>query len=64
MTGKKVEKGAFVSVSSFGDINPDSSNKMTGAITNLLTKEFGLAADNIYVAYSPIHNWGWKGQNF
>ena len=62
--GKKVEKGAMVQFSGFGDVDKSSSNKMTGAICNLLKNELGLVGNNIYVTYTPIHNWGWDGNNF
>lgn len=41
--GKKLEKGAMVSVSVFGDVSSDDSDKMTAEICRILKDEIGRA---------------------
>lgn len=62
--GKKLERGAFISVQVFGDINSSQSNKMTAEICNIVSEKLKIPADNVYVTYQGIHNWGWNGGNF
>lgn len=63
-SGEKVENGAFVSVSVFGEPSPEDCEKFTEKLTEIYTEELGLAADKIYVAYHSCKNWGWNGTNF
>lgn len=62
--GKKLEKGAFVSVSVFGDVSSSDSGKMTEAICSILNEELGIPGDKVYVKYLGTNNWGWNGNNF
>lgn len=62
--GKKLEKGAYVAVSLFGNASADSYNKMTGQICALFSEKLGIPADSVYVTYHPVSDWGWNGQNF
>ncbi len=62
--GKKLEKGAFVAVSLYGNASADSYNKMTGQICALFSEKLGIPADSVYVTYHPVSDWGWNGQNF
>ena len=62
--GKKLEKGAYVAVSLYGNASADSYNKMTGQICALFTEKLGIPADSVYVTYHPVSDWGWNGQNF
>ncbi len=62
--GKKLEKGAFVSVQVFGSVNSASSSEMTGRICSVLEKELGIPGDCVYVTYQGIKDWGWNGSNF
>lgn len=55
---------AFVQVDLYGVANANAYNLMTGAITEILTKELGIDSDKIYVKYSEIKNWGFNGGNF
>lgn len=64
LAGKKLERGAFISVQVFGDINSSQSNKMTAEICNIVSEKLKIPADNVYVTYQGIHNWGWNGGNF
>lgn len=63
-SGNKMEKAAYVTVSLYGSAASDSYNKMTGQICSLLEDVLGIPADNIYISYHPVHDWGWNGENF
>lgn len=64
MGGKKLEKGAYVSVSLFGNAPSSSYEKLTEAICNLFEKELGINGSAVYVTYHPVTDWGWNGVNF
>ena len=64
MAGAKLEKGAYVSVSLFGNAPSDVYDKMTGQICDLYEKELGIPGDAVYVTYHPVSDWGWNGRNF
>ena len=64
MSGNRLEKGAYVSVSLFGNASPDDYEKMTGAICDILQDELGIPADHVYVTYHGVNDWGWNGRNF
>lgn len=64
MAGEKLDKGAFVSVSLFGNSSPASYDKMTGAICEILEEELGIPGEHIYVTYRGVSDWGWNGSNF
>lgn len=62
--GKKLDKGAFVSVQVLGNVDSSQSDKMTARICEIFGKELGIPGDAIYVAYSGTKDWGWNGSNF
>ncbi len=62
--GEKLDKGAMVEVSLFGNASSSAYNKMTGQICDILEEELGIPGNHIYVTYQPIANWGWDGSNF
>ena len=62
--GKKLEKGAFVSVQLLGEVNPKDSEKMTAKICDILEKELEIPGDKVYITYSGFKHWGWNGGNF
>jgi len=62
--GKKLEKGAFVSVQLLGEVNSASSEKMSAEICKILEKELGIPGEKVYITYSGFKNWGWNGGNF
>lgn len=64
MAGKKLEQGAYVSVSLFGNASSDAYNRMTGEICGILEKELGIPGNAVYVTYHGVSDWGWNGQNF
>ena len=64
MGGKKLEKGAYVAVSLFGDGTKEAYEEMTAFICDLYERELGIPKDAIYVTYHGVYNWGWNGRNF
>ncbi len=64
MGGKKLEKGAYVSVSLYGSAAPSDYDRMTGQICAILEKTLGLPGQGVYVTYHPVSDWGWNGSNF
>jgi len=64
MGGEKLEKGAYVSVSLFGNASKAAYEKMTASICELYEKELGIPKNKVYVTYHGVSDWGWNGQNF
>ncbi len=64
MGGKKLEKGAYVSVSLFGNAPASAYEKMTAKICELYEKELGIPGSAVYVTYHGVNDWGWNGRNF
>lgn len=64
MAGKKLDKGAYVSVSLYGGASPDAYDRMTGEICRIYEQELGIPGQNVYVTYQGISDWGWNGRNF
>ncbi len=62
--GKKLEKGAYVSVDVFGGSNSPNADEMTAKICEIFGEELGIPADSIYVEYRSTRDWGWNGGNF
>lgn len=64
MSGNRLEKGAYVSVSLFGNASSDDYEKMTSAICDILQDELGIPGNHVYVTYHGVNDWGWNGRNF
>lgn len=64
MGGRKLDKGAYVAVSLFGNASSDAYNKMTSEICRLFEKELGIPGNAVYVTYHGVKDWGWNGSNF
>lgn len=64
MAGKKLDKGAYVAVSLFGNAVPEAYERMTAFICGLYERELGIPGTAVYVTYHPVENWGWNGGNF
>ena len=52
MGGNRLEKGAYVAVSLFGNARPEAY------------EELGIPGSAVYVTYHPVSDWGWNGSNF
>ena len=62
--GKKLDQGAYVSVSLYGNAASSDYNDLTGKICDILSEEAGIPGNAVYVSYHPVNDWGWNGQNF
>ncbi len=62
--GKKLEKGAYVSVSLFGSASSSDYSKMTGEICRIFSEELSISPASVYVTYHGLKDWGWNGANF
>ena len=62
--GNKLDKGAYVSVSLFGNAPKDAYDKLTGQICKLFSEKLGIPGNAVYVTYHPVSDWGWNGNNF
>lgn len=62
--GNKLDKGAYISVSLYGNASASDYDKMTGQICDLYEKELDIPGNAVYVTYHPISDWGWNGSNF
>ena len=64
MGGKKLDRGAYVSVSLFGAGAKSAYESMTERICKLYEAELGIPANAVYVTYHGVNDWGWNGRNF
>lgn len=64
MGGRKLEKGAYIAVSLFGNSSKSAYEAMTGKICEIYEKELGIPGNSIYVTYHGVNDWGWNGSNF
>lgn len=62
--GKKLDKGAFVSVQLLGSVNSEAASKMTDRICKIYSDILGIPGEGIYVTYQGFKDWGWNGSNF
>lgn len=62
--GRKLDKGAYLSVSLFGNAAPADYEAMTGQLCRILQTQLGIPGDAVYVTYHPVSDWGWNGSNF
>ena len=62
--GDDSEPIAFIEVSVYGGPDREAFNRMTAELTKIFGDVLGIAADHIYVKYSPTADWGWNGGNF
>lgn len=64
MGGKKLEKGAYVSLSLLGSASKTAYENMTERICKLYEEELGIPGNAVYVTYHEVKDWGWNGRNF
>ena len=62
--GKKLEKGAYVAVSLYGNAPAAAYDRLTGQICDLFREKLGIPGNAVYVTYHPVTDWGWNGKNF
>ena len=64
MGGRKLDKGAYVAVSLFGNASSSAYEQMTAKICEIYEKELGIPGNSVYVTYHGVNDWGWNGRNF
>jgi phenylpyruvate tautomerase PptA (4-oxalocrotonate tautomerase family) len=64
MGGKKLEKGAYISVSLLGSTTKSTCQNLTKDICNILNSDLELNKENIYITYHSVDLWGWNGSMF
>ncbi len=62
--GSKLDKGAYVAVSLYGNAPKEAYDRLTGEICGLLEEKLGIPGEAVYVTYHPVSDWGWNGKNF
>ena len=63
MAEKKLDKGAYISVSLLGSASKAACQNLTRNICDILSG-YGIDASSIYVTYHPVDLWGWNGSMF
>ena len=63
MAEKKLEKGAYISVSLLGSASKSACQNLTRDICGILST-YGIDGSNVYVTYHPVDLWGWNGSMF
>ena len=64
--GEQVSKGGVVQIQLVGSLAGDQKRKITAEVCEMLGKELGTPAEQIYVVFQEVkgENWGWNGQTF
>ena len=55
---------AFVEVKIFGGASGNVYEKMTAAITEIISEVMQISPDRIYIKYEEVEYWGYNGHNF
>ena len=64
MAEKKLDKGAYISVSLLGTTSKPACQTLTQNICSILTADYGIDSSNVYITYHPVDLWGWNGSMF
>lgn len=64
MGGRKLDKGAFVAVSLFGNAPSEQYDKLTAEICRIYEEQLGIPGNAVYITYTGVQDWGWNGRNF
>ena len=60
----KADPAAMVEVNCYGRIDAAAADRMTAAVTDIVSDELSIPAGRIYVKYEETGLWGWNGSNF
>ena len=63
MAEKKLDKGAYISVSLLGSASKPACQALTKNICDVLSA-YGISGSSVYVTYHPVDLWGWNGSMF
>ncbi len=64
MAGKKLEKGAYVSLSLIGNATKEKYTEVTKVVCSVMSELLSIEPENVYVTYHPVADWGWNNTNF
>ena len=64
MDEKKLDKGAYISISLLGSASKPACQKLTKEICNFLSADYEIDGANVYITYHPTDLWGWNGSMF
>ena len=64
MAERKLDKGAYISISLLGTASKPACQTLTSNICNILSSDLGMNGSDIYVTYHPVDLWGWNGSMF
>ena len=62
--GDASKDSAMVKVAVYGKVSDRDADRLTSAITKIVSDNFGVDADRVYGAYSEHDKWGWNGSDF
>lgn len=55
---------AYVEVALFGGASDAAYDRLTAAISEIISEELGIDRAEIYIKYEESQHWGWNGSNF
>ncbi|MBP5469209.1 MAG: hypothetical protein J6Z11_08200 [Candidatus Riflebacteria bacterium] len=61
---KKLDKGAYISISLLGSTSKPACQKLTKDICNILSADYDIDGANVSITYHPTDLWGWNGSMF
>jgi len=64
--GAKAGISAYCEVKNVGVLSPDTTNQITGFITEILSTRLKISPEQLYIEFqeSERHLWGWNGKTF
>ena len=64
MAEKKLEKGAYLSVSLLGSTTKSACQSLSSSICSILSNDLGIDGSHVYITFHPTDLWGWNGSMF
>lgn len=64
MAEKKLDKGAYISISLLGSASKPVCQTLTKNICDYLSSDYDIDGANVYITYHPVDLWGWNGSMF
>lgn len=64
--GVKAGISAYCEVKNVGVLSPDTTNQISGFITEILSTKLKISPEQLYIEFqeSERHLWGWNGKTF
>lgn len=66
MLGGESGPAAFADIRGIGGLDPDTNNKLSAALCELISDSIAVANDKIYLNFTDVaaSNWGWNNGTF